>query len=627
MTNQTNLNENLNEVENTTSQTTTTPPQDSELKITFLGREKEIINYSEKLVPVVKEKITYKKEFSYKPIIKGTASIKTTSGTVYSESDKTLAVNTIKGNFVAKNGNTIVDYESLANATATYQCISRNLGLCAVLQVGGKNYIFDVGLEDNCQSLIDFIEDPTNNINQIDGLIITHFHGDHIGTKDKTNGGKGLFTLLNNKKSMFTNCYFYLPHQANIVSTYYSDVYDMIIANCLNGEFASRIIYPSFEGQEIQNTIGDNTKIKFYNVSQSYFNDYAQEFINHYGNKDDEPRYNNYSMVTIIEHYGHKIALTGDIEYAAQNKLSGVIEGVDVLQIEHHGFNGKSPQSYLDNLTAKIGVIPGYDYWSDSMLLGPTVNKILNNGGEVYYTSNNGNVTVYSNENEIYVDSNLKTLSNPYIYNSINAGIPLKGDGTENFHTLDFGVYTFSSKSILQGISNYPEGIKVAGKIMVECISTNKNAKKVTVIANDESGTVATKFRRSSGGAMYWTDWMYSTPHIGSVYGEYDGGSYELKSNGNFIFWIQKNFIPTQSTAIEYNDITTGYFTEKLYQDLPFEVESALAFGNAGNLHIVTNTYYDATEKKIGFRLTKSSNVKVNEAITVRLLIVGKKKQ
>ena len=518
MTNQTNLNENLNEVENTTSQTqtTTTTTQDSELKITFLGRGRTISNTVTKTIDAVSKGVPNKLNKKTAEVVLPETLVITKDGIDYSVANKNLSVNVDRGGFYATGG---VD---LTGGIAQYKYVINDISHCSVMQIGEKTYIFDLSHESNAATLISFLRE--NNITKIDGIIITHFHTDHMGTISAA----GFNSLLNyirensDDENPLADCKFYLPHQAGKEIFDWSKLNDTTRQEAfedfteyiptpiiVNGEEQENIIYPSVEGEEI--TIDNNTKIRFYNVDSSYFDEYYNCKKDHFHNENDQPRYNNFSMVSVIEHGNNKLVITGDIEEAAQKNVANAILGADMIQVEHHGFNQYNDMDYINNLSAKIGVISAYNYWRNNRLSQPTANKIISNGGDVYYTGDCGNVTVYSNGKKVYVDPTLKPIKT---FNSMSSGVVLIGDGNEDLLTLPVGVYSFASASVLRRVANNPPLITTAGKVIVEYISANLNAKKVTVIANATSGIVATRLYRSSGGEMDWTkDWQYSYPY------------------------------------------------------------------------------------------------------------------
>jgi hypothetical protein len=119
---------------------------------------------------------------------------------------------------------------------------------------------------------------------------------------------------------------------------------------------------------------------------------------------------------------------------------------------------------------------------------------------------------VYSNGKKVYVDPTLKPIKT---FNSMSSGTVLIGDGNEDLKKLPVGVYSFASAAVLRRVGSNPPLITTAGKVIVEYISANLNAKKVTVIANATSGIVATMFyRQPKEGEMDWTVWKYSYPYV-----------------------------------------------------------------------------------------------------------------
>lgn len=304
-----------------------------------------------------------------------------------------------------------------------------DLGLSCVLQENGKCYIFDLG--SNTQPLINFINNSQNNVTSIDGIIISHFHDDHIGGTDES-----FRSFLDSCGSKLESCKFYLPHQANNTNIwtdeYWTKIFDGTYIKSRTAEFQealrekfgngadNRIVTPDNDGYKV--TVSDDLSITFYNLDTSYFGTYIDNCINCAGNIQTGAPYNNWSMISIIEHCNNKIAITGDIEQLAQDYNYDAFRNIDVLQIEHHNENYISSKKYLRQLYPKIAVIPEYndtDYQDTDTLkrLNPTVDRVLGVGGELYSTggvynpnnkstSGSSNVEVVSTERGVYVSSN-----------------------------------------------------------------------------------------------------------------------------------------------------------------------------------------------------------------------------
>ena len=499
---------------------------------------------------------------------------------------------------------------------------SEDCGLTAVFQTTDKCFIFDLGFNNTCKYLIDFINE--NNIAKVDGVIISHLHDDHIGSVDENYNAVGFNYLMNALPNVFADCKFYLPHKAdswieqNWMSVCghmgYKQSLESIVGSILNKD---NIVYPAEDGYIVE--IDENTRIKFYNLNSTNYNEYFENRINYNDYPSDYAIYNNFSMISIIEHHNNKIGITGDIEYLAEGKYSEVFNGVDVLQIEHHNENSYSHPDYLKNITAKIGVIPSCTYFSNDRRFRPTTNQILNCGGKVFYTSDCGNVEIISTERDIYTSGNAPIDVNNTA--SYSLGYGNKTDCSDMNNLLEPGVYTFKSYDEFSALANIPDKIISGCKVIVEDLTHDTRVKKQTVIsANDRNYTIAVRLCYNDGlNGMEFKPWKYYYP---AEVIEYEDGFYELYGDGRYKIVCTKTFTPTETNTI----IEGLTYSESLYYTLPFEVNTAYIQGTAEPLAFVTNMGKSTSnDNSIYFRLV--TNGKANVDINVTLTIEGKIKE
>ena len=116
--------------------------------------------------------------------------------------------------------------------------------------------------------------------------------------------------------------------------------------------------------------------LEFYNVAAptiaGYYNYTLDEDLFDTGNTN----YNNFSMCARLRVGDKILALTGDIEEPAQDKMWPMVQGVDVIQIPHHGLNLRDSHAFIRSmgasvyLTAAYGVARFYrlQYLSNAML-------------------------------------------------------------------------------------------------------------------------------------------------------------------------------------------------------------------------------------------------------------------
>ena len=229
-----------------------------------------------------------------------------------------------------------------------------DLGDCCVI-LGTKNIIIDLGLDNQCTQLRNFLNEK--NVKKIDAIIISHFHSDHIGQVS------GLTALLNENID-FSSCTVYLPHKGINYNQMQGTEKTTIQAN--ETQFVSILtdkninyIYPN-EADKINLT--ENLSLEFYNINFEYYNDYYNYLYDAYEKLTSNTNYNNFSMITILKHYNNYFCFTSDIEKLAQSKNYKVFKKCDVLKVEHHSLNYDSNIDYLNQLNPSIAVICNRNY-------------------------------------------------------------------------------------------------------------------------------------------------------------------------------------------------------------------------------------------------------------------------
>lgn len=198
----------------------------------------------------------------------------------------------------------------------------------------GKTILIDTGQTDSYQLIKQFLIDK--GVSKIDYLIISHYHSDHIGN---------LASLINDFN--FSDCVAYIQKDSSFsqglfnVHTEYTKV-----KNLLSG----KIIVEPNNGDVI--TV-DDASIKFFNCSQTDIDYYNANSTN----------YNDQSMCCEVTHRDIKVLYTGDIHINAQARIYslGYFNKVDLLKVEHHGFDQDVNGDYIQT------VHPDYSVTSSSI--------------------------------------------------------------------------------------------------------------------------------------------------------------------------------------------------------------------------------------------------------------------
>jgi len=248
----------------------------------------------------------------------------------------------------------------------------------SVLLVSDDNYIlYDCGATHSQEFVLDMLVQNLGE-NKLDGLIISHYHDDHIGN-------------FANILSEFCdeNTKFYLPVMpGNASASWFNNIfsnYNSIVSQLqlLGYEY----IFP-INGDIIEN---GKQKIEFINCGEDYTQFYDS-------NTSD---YNDYSICVYIESFEKTFFLTGDASYNAQEHMlnNGLLKKCDGFLIPHHGANPTDSSSALLEIGADIGVVSN----SINVYNNSAVSRFSNGVAELYLTSVGADVyTCGGNENIKY---------------------------------------------------------------------------------------------------------------------------------------------------------------------------------------------------------------------------------
>lgn len=210
-----------------------------------------------------------------------------------------------------------------------------------------------------------YVKNYIDNLNykEIDYLIGTHPHSDHIG---------GLEYIVKN----FDIKSVYMPKVASNTKTYLSlleaiDAKNLKINNAKKGD-----ILVSDDGLTVSVLSPSN---------------------------DNYSNLNNYSIVLKVVYYDTCFLFMGDAEAEVENSLSALDVKCDVIKIGHHGSSTSSSNNFVKNVNAKYGVI---EVGASNKYNHPNSNVVKrweSNNTTIYRTDLNGNIVIKSDGKNISV--------------------------------------------------------------------------------------------------------------------------------------------------------------------------------------------------------------------------------
>lgn len=407
---------------------------------------------------------------------------------------------------------------------------THKLGDCAVI-VGKENILIDLGGQSTCANLINYL--VTNGISKIDKVVISHYHGDHIGA----NRAQGLEALLDSAID-FSSCVFYLPHKGiewtsmyGYSSLSYVRDNEAAVKNILNSHNIA-YVEPDNE-QEV--VIDENTKLRFYNIGDSFYEHYYDKNINWNMQTLSFCVYNNFSMITELDYSGHKFMFTGDIEYDAQEQLYEYFKDIDVLKVEHHGLNYRSSDKYLAQLNPDYAVICDIDPLNADGLARNTVYRLINKRTSLYRTWN-GVVTIKANS--LSVSAQAKEAFEIYnMSDNLYEGQPILS-GTDLNDLVTPGTYYSRNATTSQSLANSPvsgSGFKLTVERQTE---DSEKINQTLMRSNTEQCTIYTRnFHDGS-----WGGWGRIEP-AQTLFRSWDSSEWDAKKDITFSSgWTEQRF-------------------------------------------------------------------------------------
>lgn len=185
---------------------------------------------------------------------------------------------------------------------------------CILIKADTKNYLIDTGASYYTDKILKYLD--SNGINNIDKIILTHYHDDHYG---------GLLKIAENKK---VNTILMPSHNNEIKY----DLYKQLIEKGIDVKYVSTgyTIKDKKMKLKIIEPIKENKKIE-----------------------------NNNSLILQGEIDGVKYLFAGDCEKEEEKYMlkADRLKHCDVLKVPHHGLDTSTTKEFLKKLCPKVAII------------------------------------------------------------------------------------------------------------------------------------------------------------------------------------------------------------------------------------------------------------------------------
>ena len=397
------------------------------------------------------------------------------------------------------------------------------LNECNIIKIKDKVIMIDTGAYTLPAATQAYLEEI--GVTKVDYLFLSHYHGDHAG-------GLPYMTYLD-----WSDCVAYIPPLPSYetsspnIGTYYNRAVAFLQEN------AKQIIYPA-EGDRL--TVEDVVSFTMYNCDSQAFDEVHKIQVD---GSAEEIRYNDYSMVVVMQHRNITAVYSGDIERFAQQRILDhhFYQNIQLYKMHHHSQEHYGNMQYCASLNPQIVTVQVGNSDATTMLgqrlistdLQYFIDKIILIPHKFYAKIvSTGSVLRIEQGTEMYKDKDLNFFSLSPNHNRLIEG--------QDLNTLFEGTFTISSSAVMNTLLNAPENW-TNGNARLICIYNTESGYGQTgltgyvlqiMLGCNNPGIIFTRTFRNSNG---WSDWKRLL--VGDV-----GGNIEL--NGIIINQKGEMFFP-----------------------------------------------------------------------------------
>lgn len=227
----------------------------------------------------------------------------------------------------------------------------------SLIMYNGKTILIDAGNISDGKEILKFLN--AKGIQQIDYLIGTHIHEDHIG---------GIIDIVNNIQVEKI----FMPYNEKDNSEFYNKVKKAIKSKDL-------LIETLKETDEL--SLGEHIVFKILYVDNT-----------------EPTKANNASIVAQLTYAKQKYLFMGDAEKEVENKLisKGLLEDVDVLKVGHHGSDTSTTENFINKVLPEISIISVQEGVKYEDMPNENVINRLKDKSKIYRTDIDGTIWITS---------------------------------------------------------------------------------------------------------------------------------------------------------------------------------------------------------------------------------------
>lgn len=288
-----------------------------------------------------------------------------------------------------------------------YDSNGTNSDCTVIITYKGHTIMFDTGYPLSYNLIKQ--ELANNEVETIDYLIVSHYHGDHYGN----------ITSLVADGYLTSDSYVYLPKigASSSIAAIEADVMSLLNNNSIPYSKPDT-------GYELD---VDNINISFFNCNQ--------DDADYYDTVTSD--YNNYSTCNLIKCGVNTFGFFGDIGMAAQTRIyeSGILEKLDIMKLPHHGNDESGNVNFMLSTMPDCAIAMQTLYMLRERLYKGFAYNLLSSYGCGIYSAGNGTIKLNFSDGDYYLEPNSSSLYGGGAINItlyVDASYTGKSDGSIN---------------------------------------------------------------------------------------------------------------------------------------------------------------------------------------------------
>lgn len=277
-----------------------------------------------------------------------------------------FVINALFPDLIGNDGTKLIEQViAPIDATCSVHFIDVGQGDSTLIKSDGYNILIDAGENDKGVDVVRYLKEQ--NVEKLDLIISTHPHSDHMG---------GLDTVIN-----------HFP-------------VDKVLVNRLPKE----LVPTTKTYTDFLNAVKDNDlKLTASNVGDEF--NFGNGKVTIIGPTKQWDDLNNTSIVAKFEYDNKSFLFTGDMEKQSEQNIidNGIFIESDVLKIAHHGSSTSTTTDFLNSVNPQIAVISVADENKYGHPNAKAVDRIEQNGTDIYRTDYNGTVVISIDNGKTYI--------------------------------------------------------------------------------------------------------------------------------------------------------------------------------------------------------------------------------